>query len=385
MPWKESRLMDERVRFIRRLMEGERMTDLCEEFGISRKTAYKFRSRFLAHGIRGLFDQSRRPNQHPHHTPKEIEKVILALRKSKPSWGPKKLKTKLEGIHPGLKIPSPSTIGEILRRYQIPLRKRRLRKYVPWNNPLKESQEPNDIWCVDFKGQFRLGNGKYCYPLTVSDHYSRYFLGCDALEDTKGIGVMSTFENIFKQYGLPRVIRSDNGPPFASRGLNGWSYVAVWWMRLGIDLERIEPGHPEQNGRHERLHCTLKYETTRPAKANLFQQQERFDEFREEYNQERPHEALEMKTPASVYQRSEKIYPEELPELNYPNHDDVCVVHPTGMVYLGKRRKFYLSNALSGEKVGIREIKPKCWLVSFLGHDLGYFNEKTKTFSQDLT
>ena len=308
MPWKECNQMDERIKFISRLLEGERMTDLCEEFGISRKIGYKFLNRYMAHGIRGLLNESSRAKFHPHKTPKEIEKLILDLRKVRPTWGPKKLKAKLEKNHLGLKIPAPSTIGEILIRYQVPLHKRRNKRRAYYQTPLRQSQGPNDIWCVDFKGQYRLGNHKYCWPLTVSDHYSRYLLGCDSLEGTKTQGTMSAFENTFSQYGIPKVIRSDNGVPFASCGLNGWSKLSVWWMRLGIELERIEPGHPEQNGRHERMHWTLKNEATRPASANHLQQQERFDKFRKGYNQDRPHEALQMQTPSSIYRISERKY-----------------------------------------------------------------------------
>lgn len=384
MPWKVNCLMDERIKFIARLLEGDRMAELCREFGISRKTGYKFRARFLAHGIRGLPNESRRPEFNPHRTPKEIEQIILSIREAKPSWGPKKLRIKLRKDHPGLKIPAASTIGEILKRYQVPLRKRRFRQKPLNTGPLSESQKPNEIWCVDFKGQFRLGNGKYCFPLTVSDHYSRFLLGCEALENTKTQGVISVFEDIFSQYGIPKTIRSDNGVPFASRGLYGWSTLSVWWMRLGIDLERIEPGHPEQNGRHERMHGTLKYETSRPAKHNLFQQQERFDSFRKEYNQERPHEALAMQTPAEVYQPSESIYPRVLPKIEYPLHDQAIKVSADGIICSGKTMRFYLARALSGERIGLREIKRKIWLVTFMKQDLGYFNEKTSKFTQDL-
>lgn len=383
MPWKESHLMDERVRFVSRLLEGERMMDLCSEFGISRKTGHKFYRRYVAQGVRGLLDESRRPAFHPHHTPQAIEKLIVDLREVKPTWGPKKLKTRLETLHPGVKMPAASTIGEILRRYGMPLRKRRLRRRAYYPTLLSRSEAPNEVWCVDFKGEFRLGNHRYCYPLTVSDHYSRYFLGCEALEDTKIRGVMSSFENIFSEYGLPQVIRSDNGPPFAAKGLNGWNRLAVWWMRLGIALEKIEPGHPEQNGRHERLHCTLKYEATRPASENLLQQQERFDLFREEYNNQRPHEALDMRTPSSVHTVSERKYPLVLETIKYLNHDCIGKVESSGMVGVYGKVRFYLSIALAGEEVGFREIEPGVWLVSFMNHDLGYFHEKTQEFVQE--
>ncbi len=382
MPWKESHLMDERIRFISRLLDGERMIDLCREFGISRKTGHKFHKRYMAHGVRGLVDQSRAHSYHPHQTHKEIERLIVALRKSKPSWGPKKLKAKFETLQPGLKVPAASTIGAILGRYGIPSQKRRRRGKAYYSTALRESHAPNDIWCIDFKGQFRLGNGQYCYPLTVSDHFSRFLLGCESLENTKTAGAMASFEQIFGEYGLPKVIRSDNGAPFASAGLQGLSQLAVWFMRLGIELERIEPGHPEQNGRHERLHWTLKYEATRPPSYNQLQQQERFDEFRDEYNNDRPHEALQMKTPASIYAVSESKYPDFLEELEYPTHDITCRVNTSGMVYMEKGKRFYLSNSLSGENIGLREIKPKLWLVNFMDQDLGCFSEEQGVFTQ---
>jgi putative transposase len=372
--------MDERTRFIGRLIDGERMSDLCREFGISRKTGHKFRSRYIAYGVRGLSNESRRPAYHPHRTPKEIEDLIINLRKAKPTWGPKKLKARLESKHPGLQIPASSTIGEVLKRYNIPLHKKRRKRHVYHPTGLRESFSPNDIWCVDFKGQFRLGNRKYCYPLTISDHYSRYLLGCEALESTGIEGSMSVFENIFSEYGLPKVIRSDNGVPFAARSINGWSKMSVWWLRLGIELERIEPGHPEQNGRHERMHWTLKQEATRPSSLNSLKQQERFDDFRDEYNNERPHEALQMKTPSSVYKPSEHEYPKTLVDLDYPLHDHVCEVHAGGSLFLPRKKQFYLSSSLIGEKVGLREVKPQLWLVTFLNYDLGFYDENKGKF-----
>lgn len=384
MPWKARSVMDERVRFISRLLEGERMADLCREFGISRKTGYKFRERYLSHGVRGLVDASRRPIFHPHKTPEITEDLIVGLRRVKPSWGPKKLKARLQVNHPGVPIPAASTIGEILKRYEIPRRKskRRIRRVIP-RGPLRQSASPNQIWCIDFKGQFQLGNRRYCYPLTISDHYSRFLLGCEALENTATDGTWAAFEQVFRDYGLPQVIRSDNGSPFASKGLNGWSQLAVWLLRLGIELERIEPGHPEQNGRHERMHWTLKQEATRPASPNLFHQQARFDGFRHEYNLERPHEALEMRTPAAIYVKSARPYPEKLKPLEYPTHDIVCPVNNNGVVYIHTKANFYLSLALAGEDVGLREIKPGIWFINFMHYDLGYYDEHCRAFRQD--
>jgi hypothetical protein len=233
---------------------------------------------------------------------------------------------------------------------------------------------------VDFKGQFRLGNRNYCYPLTLSDHYSRYLLECEALENTSTAGVWSAFERVFQEYGLPEVIRSDNGVPFSSRAIHGWSRLSVWWLRLGIQLERIAPGHPEQNGRHERMHWTLKNEATRPASPNIFHQQTRFDGFRHEYNCYRPHEALDMKLPANLYQKSKMVYPKTLAELEYPLHDLTRTVDYNGSVAFRTYVRFQLTAALAGEKVGLREVRPGLWLVSFMTYDLGFFEEKTMAF-----
>lgn len=374
--------MDERVKFISRLLEGESMWELCREFGISRKTGYKFRDRYLAHGVRSLVDRSRRPQFHPHKTAAPIEELIVKLREIKPSWGPKKIRARLLLDYPGVKIPVASTIDEILTRYGVPKQKAKRRRYRAEGTPLRESQSPNEVWCVDFKGQFRLGNRSYCYPLTISDHYSRYLLECEGLESTSTNGVWSAFERVFQDYGLPQTIRSDNGTPFSSRTINGWSRLSVWWLRLGIRVERIEPGHPEQNGRHERIHWTLKQEATRPASPNLLHQQARFDGFRHEYNYYRPHEALKMQPPASVYQKSLARYPKSLPDLEYPMHDCVRLVDKNGLIHFRKEMRFQLSAALYGERVGLREVGDGIWLVSFMNYDLGYFEEQSLSFHE---
>jgi len=375
--------MDERTKFISRLLNGERMTDLCREFGISRKTGYKFRSRYLSHSVRGLLDMSKRPQFHPHKTPETIEKLIIKLRKIQPTWGPKKLKARLELDYPDMGIPSVNTIDAILTRYNVPRKKskRRRHRFPKEEKPLRNSTAPNDIWCVDFKGEYRLSNGRYCYPLAISDHYSRFLLDCEALESTATDGAWSCFERAFQTYGLPVVIRSDNGAPFSSRALYGWSQLSVWWLRLGIQLERIEPGHPEQNGRHERINWTLKYEATRPPSPNLFHQQARFDNFRHSYNHFRPHEALDMKTPSNLYKKSEVPYPKILPDLDYPLHDLVRTVGPDGMTYLHKRKKFHLSAALAGENIGLKEIKEGIWIINFMDYTLGFYDEHSRIFN----
>jgi transposase InsO family protein len=385
MPWKESHLMDERAKFIGKLLNGERMSEICREFGISRKTGYKYYGRYLKEGLLGLMDQSRQPNRHPNQTAKEIEDLVLELRSLKPTWGPKKLCERLQRLHPGVKFPVPSTMGDILKRCGVAVnpRKRR-RRTVPTPGPLRISTKPNEVWCIDFKGQFRLKNGQYCYPLTLSDHYSRYLLCCEGFSDTSLAPVQMALERVFLEYGLPEAIRSDNGTPFASTGLMGWSRLSVWLLRLGIGLERIEPGHPEQNGRHERMHYTLKEDATRPPSELMLQQQERFDLFRESYNDERPHESLGMQTPGSVYLKSLKAYPGKLEDVEYPMHDVVKRVSRHGMISMGGRRPCYVSQALAYEQIGLREVEPQLWLTSFMNFDIGWYAEDKNRLVTDI-
>jgi len=382
MPWKVGDLMSVRHEFVRRLQDGERMTDLCREFNISRKTGYKVLARYEAAGFDGLHDESRRPHRRPRETPEEVRTLILGLKRKHPTWGAKKLREVLRRREPGVRMPAQSTVGVLLKRHGLVKERRPRRRCTPTDGPLTLAVAPNDVWGGDFKGQFRLRNRQYCYPLTLSDLFSRFLLGCEGLENTKGRGARPACESVFREHGLPLVIRTDNGPPFASPGLAGLSKLSVWWMRLGIRVERIEPGHPEQNGSHERMHRTLKEDTTRPARDNILAQQERFDEFREEFNHERPHEALNMRCPAEVYKPSTRVFPEELPELEYPLHDDQRVVRSCGHIHLFKRNSsVYLSTALAGERVGLRELDDDQWLVSFMYLDLGIINTRSGRFS----
>jgi transposase InsO family protein len=378
MPWKESDTVSERVKFVMRHEEGERVTDLAEEFGISRKTAHKILARYQELGMAGLVDRSRRPRRSPLKTPEAIATLIVRARRSHPTWGPRKLKGLLEERHRGVRIPAASTIAVILEDAGLVEGRKRRRRASPSVHPLQTSSKPNDIWSMDFKGQFRLGNGKLCYPLTVADHFSRMLLCCEALEDTKTEPARFTLEQLFKERGLPEWMRTDNGAPFASTGLAGLSKLSVWLMVLGVHVERIEPGHPEQNGRHERMHRDLKAETTRPAAQNLLQQQERFDNFSETFNGLRPHEALEMKRPADVYKASARAYSPPEP-LNYPLHDHTVHVYGDGEIFLPMRGRprFYVGSHFAGENVGLRSIADGTWLVTFMDLDLGYLDEET--------
>ncbi len=365
--------MSERLEFVRRLKAGERMTDLCKEFGISRTTGDKYKKRFEQMGAKGLFDQSRRPKSSPNRTPAVIAERVIALRKKRPSWGPKKLKARLEVLEPSVKWPAASTIGEILKDAGlIGRRKRRRRAHPTPNAKLRTTNEPNELWCMDFKGKFQMLNAKYCHPLTVTDHWCRAVLGIEALANEKTDPTARALEMVFREYGLPDAMRFDNGTPFASTGILGLTTLSVWLLRLGIQLERIEPGHPEQNGRHERMHLTLKRETTRPPGANLLQQQERFDRFRRIFNEERPHEALGMKTPKQL-KPSRKRLPSQLPELEYPLHDITQVVYGNGLMPIGSSR-IYVGAALSGQPIGLRQVGDNTWLANFMSYELGYID-----------
>jgi len=373
MPWKECKQMDERLRFVARLLEGEKMARVCREFGISRPTGYKIFSRYQDLGYQGLLDRSRRPYRHANQLPFQLERAIVRLRSEHPSWGAAKIRAKLVRNFPMVPPPAKSTVHAVLDRHGLVERRKR-RRHKAQGTALSDAAKPNALWCADFKGEFMLGNHKYCYPLTITDYSSRYLLACEGLESTKSTFAFSVFERVFKDFGLPGAIRTDNGNPFAApNALFGLSKLAVWWLRLGINIERIKPGNPQQNGRHERMHLTLKKEATKPASFNFLQQQSRFDDFIELYNQQRPHQALQMRYPAELYTPSTRTYrPPEPPE--YPFHDRTVRVTHCGRICIG-RRKINLSVVFAGQWVGIREVEEKIWLVSFLDFDLGYFDE----------
>jgi transposase InsO family protein len=365
--------MDERLRFVARLLDGEKMASLCREFGISRKTGYKIFNRYKDEGLRGLEDRARSPYRHPNKLPFQVETAILRIKREHMSWGAPKIREKLIKLYPGIKPPATSTIHATLDRHGLVQRRKR-RRYKAQGTELSHARAPNALWCADYKGQFRLGNRRYCYPLTVSDYRSRYLLACEGLESTREASAFPVFERVFKEFGLPAAIRTDNGVPFASpHALFGMSRLAVWWLRLGIAIERIKPGHPQQNGRHERMHLTLKQETTRPPSYNFLQQQARFDDFIEGYNQDRPHQALGGQYPGEVYTPSAREYHHpQVPE--YPFHDRTIQVTQCGRICVG-RRKINLSTVFGGQYVGIREVADQVWLVSFMEYDLGFFDQ----------
>jgi len=369
--------MDERLRFVARLLEGEKMAVLCREYDVSRKTGYKLFSRYKEQGFEGLTDRSRRPYRQGCRLPEAIESLILGLKREHPSWGAPKIREKIRRKNLEIQLPAISTVHAVLHRHDLVNRPRR-RRYKAEGTPLSTTRRPNDLWCADYKGEFMLADKRYCYPLTITDFASRYLLSCEALSTTKEHYAFAVFERVFKDFGLPKAIRTDNGVPFASpNSLFGLSKLSVWWLRLGIEIERIKPGNPQQNGRHERMHLTLKKEATKPAAKNLLQQQGKFDRFIEIYNQERPHQAIGMQYPAELYTPSPRSY-RGIGELEYPFHDRTITVTNCGRICIGKR-KINLSTVFAGQNVGVKEISDKIWLVSFMKYDLGFFDQELGT------
>lgn len=379
MPWKETSKMDERERFVLRVLEGEQISTLCKEYGISRTTGHKFVKRFKNDGVRGLKDLSRRPIKSPNKTSVFMEKIIIAEKFKHHSWGPKKLRARITKDYPQLEVPSPSTIGAILSRHGLASKGARKiqRGYLP--SHLTNGKYPNNVWCIDYKGQFKTQDGKYCYPLTVTDHYSRFLISCEACSGTDTEKAYKALREAFLRHGIPEIIRSDNGSPFASSShIYGLSRLSVWLLSLGIKLERIEPGHPEQNGRHERMHRTLKRDAINPPAKNILSQQETFDKYIKTYNYERPHEALNMSTPSEVYTPSEKKYFER--DSSYLEHDFTRRVDCSGRISLPKTKPSVLiSKIFYGHTLGLKE-QDSSYIVTFFEYDIGIIDKNTLTF-----
>ena len=374
MPWKESSILDQRKELVEEYESGlVTMAELCRIYEISRETGYKWVKRYQEQSWKGLEDLSRAPQRHPNQTTPELEERILDLRREHPRWGARKLQAYLEQKYSRIKWPAASTMGDLLQREGLIIPRRVRRKTPPYTQPLAHAGEPNQVWCVDFKGWFRTGDGERIDPLTISDACSRYLLRCQAVEKTNTEQVQGIFEATFREYGLPWRMRSDNGAPFASRAIAGISRLGVYLMKLGIVPERIEPGHPEQNGRHERMHRTLEEETAQPPAANRRAQQKSFKTFRWEYNEERPHEALGQKTPASCYQPSARIYPARIREPEYPSAMQVRRVGPRGG-FSWKHESVFLSETLMGERVGLEPIDERYFTIYFAEFPLGRFD-----------
>ena len=377
MAWRETCVLEEKLRFIGEVLKGElSMTALCESFGISRQAGYELKRRFEAEGADGLKARSRAPHQPGNAMDGEIASAIIALRRERPFWGPKKLRAVLERQDPVTCWPAASTIGDLLKREGLSASRRRRRTAMPLSQPFLPVEAPNDLWCIDFKGWFRTRDGARCDPLTLTDADSRYLIECRIVEPTIE-GVRPIVDQALRRHGLPRAIRSDNGTPFASTGAGGLTRLSVHWIKLGIGLERIEPGAPQQNGRHERMHGTLKAETSRPPAGSLAEQQLRFDRFRDDFNHDRPHEALGQVPPGSRYRPSSRSYPERIEEPWYDADHAVRRVKTSGEIKWGGDLVF-VSEALTGEPVGIAETERGDWIVRFAHVELGIIDRRTK-------
>lgn len=376
MPWRETSPMDQRMQFVTEYHSGLfTMTELAEQYAIARKTGYKWLARYDAEGVVGLLERSRRPRHSPQATEADLVDALVAQRQRHPRWGAKKLLAVLTRQRPRAAWPCRATVWTLLKQRGLVRPRRWHNRPPPGMPPRTPIRTVNEVWTTDFKGQFRTGDGVYCYPLTLRDGFSRFVLRCDALLGPTYDATRRRFEHAFAEYGLPQRLRSDNGAPFAGTGLARLSRLNVWWMRLGIVPERIAVGHPEQNGSHEQFHRVLKAETTRPPAATGRAQQRRFDTFCAEYNHERPHEALADQTPAQVYHPSARALPRRLPPLAYPGHLEIRRVYGNGCVWWGDRVLF-LSNALIGEDVGFEEVGDGLWTVYFATVALARFDER---------
>jgi transposase InsO family protein len=366
MPWLETAPVDERMRFIQdALSDRFTMSELCARYGVSRRVGYKWVARYEEEGRRGLHDRSRAPHHCPHRIPAELAELLCGLRREHPHWGARKLLRILATRHPGVTgLPAPSTAADLLARRGLVLRRRHRRPQQHPGVVPPTTAAPNDLWTADFKGEFRTGNGVYCFPLTIADQHTRYLLTCHGLFSTQTVTARPVFERAFRAYGLPRAIRTDNGVPFATQAIHGLSFLNVWWMRLGIQHQRIHPGRPQENGAHERMHRTLKRQAIRPVRRTCAAQQRAFDAFRREYNTVRPHEWLNQDTPASHYAPSPRPYPARLPPLEYPGHFLVKKI-TTGGTFRFRRKLLHLANALTDQHVGLEETDDGIWAIYF--------------------
>jgi putative transposase len=377
MPWKETDRVNERLRFVAQAQEGlYSMAELCERYGVSRQTGYTTCKRYDTLGVEGLKDGSHAPAHCPHRISEEMRELLLEQRRARPTWGPRKILARLQLRHPGQVFPAASTVGDLYSRELLVKRRTRRRS---WSQPGRTHvavSGPNDLWTIDFKGEFRTRDGQLCYPLTIADAQTRFLLAVDALSSTAHAGAQVVVERVFREYGLPAVIRSDNGGPFATKAIAGLSRLNVWWTQLGIKQDRIAPGRPDQNGSHERMHLTLKQDTVWPPQPDAQAQQGRFDGFRSEFNQERPHEALGMKTPGSLYVPSPRELPEQLPQPEYPGHCVIRQVRANGILHF-RDRSIFLSELLIGHRIALEEIADGVWSIYFYDLLLARLDERT--------
>jgi putative transposase len=373
----ETQVLDERMGFVRDMTSGHwSMSELCARYGVTRPTGYKWLTRFQADGAAGLPDRSRAPHQCPHRTGEELERLIVAARQEY-GWGAKKLLQVLRRQHPRRPWPARSTVNDILERHALLHKNRRRPAWThPGVAPLR-TDRPNQVWPADFKGQFRTGDGRYCYPLTVTDHFSRSLLLCHGLPSVKTADALPVFRALFRAVGLPDAIRTDNGAPFASTGIHGLSALNVWWMQLGIVHQRITPSRPQENGTHERMHRELKRETTRPAARSRRAQQCRFDAFQRRYNDERPHEGIGDQTPASLWTPSARAYPEHISPPVYPAHMEVRRVTTAGTFRFFSHRRPFISETLQHQEIGLEEVGDGIWNIVYYTTLLGKIDERT--------
>lgn len=368
--------MLERMAFVRACEAGMfTFKELCEHFLVSRKTGYKWLSRYKEGGLAGLADRSRCPQGCPHKTPEEVEAVIVEMKKKRPRWGPKKIIHELRKSEPGKEWPAVSTAGEVLKRHGL-VKKRRQRSR--WKHPAARpivARRPNELWTIDFKGQFRLGDASMCYPLTIQDRMSRYIVCCDGLAGPRLLPVKKAMERLFREVGLPERIRSDNGEPFASHGLSGLTRLNVWWMLLGIEHERIEKARPDQNGAHERMHRELKAEVTRPPAGNMRDQRVMLRDFQNDYNCHRPHEAIGQRRPSELWSPCERPYPKRIVEPEYPGHFEVRRVRSSGDIKFKGHAQF-VSHSLTGHLIGLEPVDDGVWSVIFVRTLLGRYDER---------
>jgi len=377
MSWKETCPMDQKIRMIGDWLSQEYgVTELREIYGVSRKTIYKWIDRYKAEGAMGLEERSRAPTHHHNAIPLDIAKQVVDTKLRYQKWGPKKVIAWLKEHNPDIEWPVASTASAILKREGLVMPRKRKRRVPSYAEPFQTYDKPNEVWSIDFKGQFRTLDRKLCYPLTVTDNCSRYLLLCRGLHRPTFEESQPWLERTFREYGLPKAIKTDNGAPFASVSLGGLSRLSVWLIKLGIKPERIAPGHPEQNGRHERMHRTLKEATASPPRNNMREQQRSFDQFTQEYDFERPNEALEQKTPASVYESSPTAYPAKVPDIEYSGDVIVRQVRSNGEIKW-KGKLIYISETLIGEPVALTQIGKSLWEVRFSFHTLGVLDELT--------
>ena len=375
MPWKETCAMNERNKLIDAWLSQEfTICELSRYFGLSRKTIYKWLERYDEEGRSGLADRSRAPHTQANRVPESLREQIINLKLRYHQWGPVTLKLFFEREQPQIQWPAASTIGRILKDAGLVKSKRKRRRVPPYTQPLEHATEPNKVWSADFKGQFELGNGKFCYPLTLSDNYSRYLLACKGLYSIEVSGVIPVYKQLFLEYGLPDAIRTDNGYPFATGGLVGLTPLSVWLIKLGITPERIQVGKPQQNGRHERMHRTLKDYSASPPAKNMCAQQRVFNRFRNEYNHIRPHRSHKGKSPAQLHCKSTRAYPKKIPEPHYCDAYLIRKIKCGGQLSL-HGRKFHISKQLVGDYVGLEPIDDGVWKIYFCDMPLGIINE----------